>query len=623
MKKQLYFIFAFLGFLVLGTSAWFWINGLTPVLSSGETLPEDLLWQQYALTGASWIPEKQGYQLSLPGEVTEDLVLTIADMDEAELFLWGKPVAAWTTDGLYQRVRTIRLHAPLIQKMGGVQLLFRSSSWGSGTKDILSRKSMTQAKLLLSGVETAEKRFTLAFGVSMLSAGIHLLIVISSMALYGRKPSEKYLLFLSCVAAVSLFATVMTVNQPLLRLRFPLYRILQAMVATGSAVLHATVGPSLFEAWASPRIRRFLTVRTLVIILAATVTLRLVIGSSIYPLLRWLLLFPVVWVISGSCVQSVPGARILLMGYGLGESTVIFIFLLNSGQLAVPGAVVTYIQVNQLSYLLTLLPALIIINRRFADKFQESERLSGELSAMNAELDRLVEERTDQLWEEQAKKNNMMTNIFHDIRSPIFILQGNLDQLRLLPEDESIRTMMKSKLSFLTRLTEDLFLISKLEEEMVLYEENPMDLSELLELLAQANRNEAQEEGITLAFCCEGRLPVWADRQRLQQAFQNLLDNAFRYTPKGGSVSLEAFRKDNAVVVQVTDTGSGIAEKDIPLLFERYFKGSRADNPHSSGLGLYIAKEIVEHHQGTITVDSVIGEGSCFTVRLPFLEISN
>ena len=520
-------------------------------------------------------------------------------------------------------MRTVSLPAEAINNHGGVELLFRSASWGSGTKELLSRQIISVAKLMLGGTEIAEKVSALAFGAAMFSAGLHVLLIASSLALYRRKRSEKYLLFLACVAMVSLTATLLTANIAIIPVRISTFQILRPLISICPAVLHAAIGLSLFDQDVPPRLQRFLTVRTLLLTTLGLVALRLISSYSIYTPARWALIVPVVWTLSHACIRKEPEAWILLSGYALSEAVVVFLFLINNFQAAASGSLIVYLHMNQFSYLFVLLSAMFVINRRFADKFQESESLSQALSAMNAELDALVEERTRQLLEEQKKRNNMMTNIFHDLRSPLFILRGNLDQLHLPQEELSLKAVMENKLSFLTRLTEDLFLISKLEDGVVLYEENPTDLSQLLRALAQSNQGTAEPEGIELFFHCENALTVWADHQRLQQALQNLLDNAFRYTPRGGQVKLEALREGTEAVIRVTDTGTGISPEELPLIFERYFKSSRANHPRSSGLGLYIAKELIEHHRGTIGVQSQLGVGSCFTVRLPLLHKEN
>ena len=128
-------------------------------------------------------------------------------------------------------MRTVSLPAEAINNHGGVELLFRSASWGSGTKELLSRQIISVAKLMLGGTEIAEKVSALAFGAAMFSAGLHVLLIASSLALYRRKRSEKYLLFLACVAMVSLTATLLTANIAIIPVRISTFQILRPLIS--------------------------------------------------------------------------------------------------------------------------------------------------------------------------------------------------------------------------------------------------------------------------------------------------------------------------------------------------------------------------------------------------------
>ena len=618
MAKRFVAIALFLAILAAASVCLLLLNGLTPCLTGGGQLPS-YFEGPFALSGVSWDAARSGYALKLRGVPNTSLVLTVADLDQVSILLWGEPIAAWGDHGPYQRVEQVALPAESIRSHGGIDLLFQSDSWGSRTQELFSRQPMTLAKLLLSSAQDSARMETLSFGITAFSMGLHVLLIASSLVLYARKPSEKYLLLLSVVAAVSLAATLLTATPALLPIARKTYRALRPLLSICPVMLHAAIGLLLFSNCAPRAVQKVLSVRALLLLTLAVIAARYLSSYSIYTAVRWVLMLPVVWTLSSAFARRQPGAVPMLVGYALSESVTVLLFLINNFQVEASGALLVYLHLNQMSYLFVLLASMLVINRRFADKFRESEKLRGELAAMNAGLDQLVEKRTLLLQEEQEAKHRMMTNIFHDIRSPIFILQGGLEQLRPSKEEQPVIDSMRSRLDFLKRLTEDLFLISKLEEDSVLYEESRIDLGELPEALLAINRGEALRRSIELAASCEKGLWVWADRQRLLQAFQNLLDNAFHYTPAGGSVRIWAQRKGSDALLCIRDTGAGIAEKDLPFLFDRYFKRSRADDPHSSGLGLYIAKEIVVHHRGTICATSAPGQGSCFTVRLPLL----
>lgn len=620
MARQLFAILLFIALLCAACMGWLWLNGTTPVLSPGNALPSDLPTTQYALSHVDWDTNAGGYHLYMPGTVTEDLILTVSDMEKAAIYFYGTPVAEWSGSDMYARVQTVTLPAAEINARGGIDLLFASDSWGSTAQELISRQTMTAAKLLLSGSRNTAHSSSVGFGITMFSLGLHVLLIASSLVLYMRKTSEKYLLLLVCVAAVSFVATLLTTNIAILPIRRDVYSMIRPLLSICPVMLHAAIGLSLYDDCAPAPLQRLLSVKVLLLMTLAVILLRFVSDYSIYTVLRWLLLVPIVWTLSRACTRRRPGAWAMLIAYVLSESVVLLLFFINNYQIAASGFFIVYLHMNQVSYLFVLICSMFVINRRFADKFRESEVLSEKLATINADLDALVDERTRQLREEQAKKHNMMTNIFHDLRSPIFIMQGNLDQLHPAREEQHLKTAMENKLAFLNRLTEDLFLIAKLEEGMILYEENRLDLNEVLRTLETPNRTEAHRQGIELTFAMAEPLWVWADEQRLCQCFQNLIDNAFRYTHCGGAICISTRAEGNAAVVQVKDNGEGIAEKDLPQIFERYFKSSRADTPRSSGLGLFIAREIVQHHHGTISVTSKQGEGSCFEIRLPLLS---
>jgi two-component system sensor histidine kinase BaeS len=114
-----------------------------------------------------------------------------------------------------------------------------------------------------------------------------------------------------------------------------------------------------------------------------------------------------------------------------------------------------------------------------------------------------------------------------------------------------------------------------------------------------------------------GPAPARVDAARLQQVLSNLVSNAVRHTPPGGLVAASVAAEDGVVRVDVRDTGSGIAPDELPRVFERFYRGREEDGPEGAGLGLAVSKELVEAMGGTVDAASVVGEGSCFTVRLP------
>ena len=170
-------------------------------------------------------------------------------------------------------------------------------------------------------------------------------------------------------------------------------------------------------------------------------------------------------------------------------------------------------------------------------------------------------------------------------------------------------------------MTEDLFLAAKLEQKQLLLNEDRAALNEETASVCAACQSEATKKGVTLRAETDTLLPVWGDNVRLQQIIQNLVTNAIHYTPAGGSIRVRCFAENGTACVSVQDTGCGIAPEDQSAVFDRYFH-TTADKKHdSTGLGLTIAQELAHLHHGGITLESEVGKGSTFTLRLPLLDM--
>jgi signal transduction histidine kinase len=151
-----------------------------------------------------------------------------------------------------------------------------------------------------------------------------------------------------------------------------------------------------------------------------------------------------------------------------------------------------------------------------------------------------------------------------------------------------------------------------------------VDLVDVLEECVKRFAFRAEEAGIELEMDVPTLPPVLGDEDRLTQVFTNLLDNAVKHTPSGGKVKVIAKEvNQRRVEVTVTDTGSGIPPEDLPRIFERFYQVNKSRAGRGVGLGLAIAKEIIEAHGGSISVESVVGLGTKFTVSLPASRPTN
>ena len=150
--------------------------------------------------------------------------------------------------------------------------------------------------------------------------------------------------------------------------------------------------------------------------------------------------------------------------------------------------------------------------------------------------------------------------------------------------------------------------------------EDRVSLSEAAMAVCESCQSEAEAKGVQLATSFEAELPVWGDQMRLQQILQNLLTNAIHYTPAGGCITLRGFTEGTTALVSVQDTGCGIAPEDQTAVFDRYFHTTANTKHDSTGLGLTIAQELAHLHHGEILLESEVGKGSCFTLKLPLLS---
>jgi signal transduction histidine kinase len=222
-------------------------------------------------------------------------------------------------------------------------------------------------------------------------------------------------------------------------------------------------------------------------------------------------------------------------------------------------------------------------------------------------------------------RQELIANISHDLRTPLSILQGYVETL-IIKEGELSETDKRKYLSIihdsskkLSGLVEQLFQFAKLEANLVAPQKEPFPLNELASDILMSYQLKANEKSIFLKIDAPTDLPqVFADIALTERVFQNLLDNAFRFTPPGGSIIIRLSKLPSLVKVQVVDTGAGISAEDQVYIFERYKQPDRKKEVQMSmGIGLAIVKKILELHQSTIEVVSEPGKGTTFRFALP------
>jgi two-component system phosphate regulon sensor histidine kinase PhoR len=190
-----------------------------------------------------------------------------------------------------------------------------------------------------------------------------------------------------------------------------------------------------------------------------------------------------------------------------------------------------------------------------------------------------------------------------------------------LDEPETARRFLdqnETEVDALTELVAELLELARIESQQLPIQRAPSDPCEILSKGAERLRLQAERAGLTLTVNCEPKLPlIAADPPRLEQVLVNLIHNAVKFTPSGGTIHATAIAMDGVVEFSVVDTGIGITVENIPRIFERFYKIDPARNRSGTGLGLAIAKHMVETHGGQIGVESREGKGSRFFFTIP------
>jgi PAS domain S-box-containing protein len=265
-----------------------------------------------------------------------------------------------------------------------------------------------------------------------------------------------------------------------------------------------------------------------------------------------------------------------------------------------------------------------------ARRSEELERLNEELQNQSAALEEQANEMEEQASEMQSlmvqleeairARDEVTSIVSHDLRNPVNTITMAAALLTDFDLGEEKRhsqaTVIRRCATQMTRLLDDLLEMSKAEGGRLAIETRPDDLAAIAREAFETFSLRASDLGLDLRFNVPDDLPrVLVDRDRIMQVLSNLLGNAVKFTPRGGQVSLSAESAGSDVAVHVRDTGIGIAKADIPHVFDRFWQAKRAERA-SAGLGLAIAKSIIESHGGRIRVDSSEGRGTdfCFTV---------
>ncbi len=239
-----------------------------------------------------------------------------------------------------------------------------------------------------------------------------------------------------------------------------------------------------------------------------------------------------------------------------------------------------------------------------------------------AELGRTFNGMAANLEDAEALRRHVMADVAHELRTPLTVIQGNLQAMLdgIYPLDQAQIAGLYDETRLLTRLVDDLRDLALAEAGQLRMDAQPLDVREVAQVAAANFGPPAESAGIQLKLEQAAREAiVLGDRDRLGQIVRNLVSNALRHTPAGGSVTIRVEQAEGEARLIVEDTGSGIAPEDLPYVFDRFYRAdkSRSRRGGGAGLGLAIACQLALAHGGNLTVESAPGHGATFTLTLP------
>lgn len=251
----------------------------------------------------------------------------------------------------------------------------------------------------------------------------------------------------------------------------------------------------------------------------------------------------------------------------------------------------------------------------------EVARLAEILNQMAASL----EENIQSLHRLEQVRKDFVANVSHELRTPLTAIRGYVEALQDGGKDQPEQLdrfldIIRAHADRLNLIMTDLLLLSKIESGQIPLKQEPVALAGLIDRTVGLLRHLIEQKKHTVVVAIPPEMPpILGDEERLGQVFSNLLDNAVKYTPENGTITVSASAGKTFVEVGITDTGIGIPPQDLPRIFERFYRVDKARSRElgGTGLGLAIVKHLVEGHGGAVSVESSHGKGTAFSVRLP------
>lgn len=444
--------------------------------------------------------------------------------------------------------------------------------------------------------------------------GICFCVLLFSAVLYAWKRSETYLFWLTLYAFCMLLRTQDALGIGLfIGTESPVFQALDHFVTTSSIFRLIYL---LLSAWLNYQVLRYflndrLFGRPIILYSTLAALVQFLIKRLWGPSLALeLFYFIILYFFQIACIQkdlhlSALERNTLSSAWVLTVVFQIFYTLSYNGVLPA-GDVGLKFHIPPIVSCIYLVAFFILACRRFAIKFQEADDL-------NAHLESLVQEKT-------REQSLFIRSMLHNLKTPLFSLTGYADMasesLTRPADAQRYLAKVSEKAQYVSHLLDRLFLLMQMDAKQVVFQNVPVQLNELLESVVEAATLKGSEKDIQISLSAAPDAFCMGDPLYLQQAFQNLADNAIEHLGQGGHLEISLRPCAQLWHITFSDNGSGISLEDLPRIFDRYYSNHHGKRS-SSGLGLTITKEIIQRHKGSITVTSRPEKGTVFTVRLP------
>jgi len=249
----------------------------------------------------------------------------------------------------------------------------------------------------------------------------------------------------------------------------------------------------------------------------------------------------------------------------------------------------------------------LIACKRFAQKFQEADDLNVHLE--------------EEIRKKSLQQTTFIRSMLHNLKTPLFSLSGYSDMAMKTIDTQPATAKQyiqrtHEKAIYAGHMMDQIFFVTQMESGLVKFQQIPLNLADILHSVIETSQLQASQKHIRLTLKSPDIMTTCGDPLYLQQAFQNIVDNALIHTPENGHILVLGIQEKDRWRLLFTDSGCGIAPEEHSKIFDAYYS-NRPDKSRSSGLGLYITKEIITHHQGTITVESLPDSGTTFVILLP------